>query len=181
VAHHLTDDTIDFFDNKIDEWNDSIYKKSSYMLLKKTLPLKEDIKDRLSFFSYYYRGVLRKKITNKYISIPISKYARLKHIPLNKLIVQYRDAVYFKAFFNGFVKDFIKIFNLLNNDILSYKIARKYWLPYYKSLVNKLKVLYLNFMRYNSKANRLFFFKRVFNYNIYKHKIGYKNKIPTYN
>ena len=151
------------------------------MLLKKALPLKEDIKDRLSFFSYYYRGILRKKITNKCISIPISKYSRLKHIPLSKLMVQYRGAIYFKGFFNGVFKDFIKVLNLLNNDIYSFRIGRRYWLPYYKNLVNKLKILYLNFMRHNNKANRLFFFKRVYNYNIYKYKVGYKNKIPTYN
>src|ERR1700759_4574794 len=130
------------------------------MLLKKALPLKEDIKDRLSFFSYYYRGVLRKKMANKYISMPISKYARLKHIPLSKLMVQYRGAIYFKGFFNGVFKDFIKVLNLLNNDIYSFRIGRRDLVPSYKKLVNKLKKLYLNFMPPKNKAKPLFFFKR---------------------
>jgi len=89
---------------------------SSYRLFKNALPLKEAIKDRLSLLSYYYRGSIRKKIAKKYVAIPISKYVRLRNIPLRQFILQYKRNVH--------LKNFVEILNLLNNSINLYKEKR---------------------------------------------------------
>ena len=94
-----------------------MHNMNSYKLFKNALPLKEVVKDRLSFLSYYYRGTLRKKISNKFISIPISKYVRLRNIPLNKFILEYKKNVH--------LKNFTEILGLLHKNVyLSQKESR---------------------------------------------------------
>src|SRR5580692_5107701 len=66
-----------------------MYDMRSYKLFKDALPLKEVIRDRITLLSYYYRGNLRKKISKKYIAIPISKYVRLRNIPLKRFMLKH--------------------------------------------------------------------------------------------
>jgi len=151
---------------------------SSYRLFKNALPLKEALKDRLSLLSYYYRGSLRKKISKKYVAIPISKYVRLRNIPLRQFILQYKRNVH--------LKNFVEILKLLNNSINLYKDKKSLWFFCYKKLINKKSIKKMNLLYYkllspNNIANHFYYFKRIYNYNVYKNNIGYKNKIPTYN
>jgi hypothetical protein len=67
------------------------------------------MKDRLSLLSYYYRGTLRRKISSKFISIPISKYARLRNIPLKNFILEYKRNIH--------IKNFIEVLGLLHKNV----------------------------------------------------------------
>jgi hypothetical protein len=166
------------FDNKITAINDETYKMDSFDLLKNLLPLKEPIKDKLSLFSYYYRGSLRKKISSKYIVLPVSKYIRLRNIPLSKLVLQHKHNTNLKN-----LKDFLVS---LNKAIDPDKKVKTVWLGYYRDFLRKLfKVinlskLYSKIVYFKDKVNHFYFFKRIFKYKVYKKKIKYKNKIPTY-
>jgi hypothetical protein len=173
-THHINKGLKNIFDNRIAVWNESMYNMNSYKLFKNALPLKEVIKDRLSFLSYYYRGTLRKKISNKFISIPISKYTRLRNMPLNKFILEYKKNVH--------LKNFSEILNLLNKSIyLSQKESRSWWFKYYRRVVKKIRLSYYKIFYPNNLSHHLYFFKRIYNYRIYKNNMGLKNKIPTYN
>lgn len=92
-AHNVPYSLKSLFDNKITVVNDEIYKMDDFNLFKNLLPLKEPIKDQLSLLSFYYRGSLRKKISPKYIALPISKYIRLRNIPFSKLVLQHKKKI----------------------------------------------------------------------------------------
>jgi len=163
-----------FLDNKASLWDDYAYKASSYNLLKKALPLKELTKEDISFYTTYYIGDLRKKMSYKTVTLPIYKYARLKNIPLKYLILQHRRSVH--------LKKLSEILRSFNNSIRAYKKNSSFrWRFYYNIFAKSINILYYKLIHYNNKINKLYYFKKSYNYSAYKDKIIYKNKIPSYN
>jgi hypothetical protein len=48
-------------------------------------------------------------------------------------------------------------------------------------LVKKIRLSYYKAFYPNNLSHHLYYFKRIYNYRIYKNNMGLKNKIPTYN
>ena len=48
-------------------------------------------------------------------------------------------------------------------------------------MVKKIRLSYYKAFYPNNLSHHLYYFKRIYNYRIYKNNMGLKNKIPTYN
>jgi hypothetical protein len=167
----------DVFDERLTELSESVNEASSYTFLKNSLPIKEELKEKLNFLSSYHRGSLRKMVSKKYVAIPISRYPRLRDVPLRELALQFKKR-------KAYLKDFIEVVSLLNevNKKLVTMFKETEWLlKYYVYLMNSVKQLYYNLTHSRNRVDHIYFFKRIYKYHTYKYNIGYKNNIPTYN
>jgi hypothetical protein len=110
----------------------------SYRLFKNGLPLKEAIRDRITLLSYYHRGTLRKKISKKYIAIPISKYVRLRNIPLKQFILKHKVK---NAYLISLTQLSINFKNYLGNILYNYlhQIEKEWLIRPSKYIANKIK------------------------------------------
>jgi len=165
----------DALDERLLEWGESVNDVDSYLFFKNSLPIKEEFKEKLNFLNSYHRGSLRKMVAKKYVSIPISRYARLRDVPLRQLVLQYKKR-------KAFLKDFIEVVSLLNENNKKLIFKEPAWLlKYYVRFENSVKWLYYILTHPRNRADHLYFFKRIYKYNFYKRNIGYKHNIPTYN
>jgi len=115
-----------------------MYDMRSYKLFKNALPLKEAIRDRVTLLSYYHRGTLRKKISKKYIAIPISKYVRLRNIPLKQFMLKHKVK---NVYLTNLTQLSTNLRNYLGNILYNYlhKIEKEWVIKPSKYVANKIK------------------------------------------
>jgi hypothetical protein len=172
-VHHITHRTKKNFDNRLAAMSEKLsYNINFNNLLKNSVPLKPGKKHDLFLYTLYYKGSIKKKISRKYVPIQISKYSRLRNVPLKYYIIQYK--------INPIFRDFTKVAALLSKSIEISHEGNKWVSVPHAAIVNVISRFYYYIIHFHDEKNHLYFFKRIYKFNYYKNKMLVKNKIPIY-
>lgn len=143
-----------YLEENLEEFKDLVYNTE---LFDQVLPVSKETKNQINYYLYYYTGFLRKKFPETCIRLQGSTFLRLKHIPIQFIIL--RD-------YKPDWENYYKLWYHTDAIIQEYEKKKYLWLLVYVRKFYKYGITSF-WSSFNYQGNKFFLLKSYFLYDVH--------------